>query len=911
MGELHTAQAYLRGRILRWLPVGSLAVEPAGGHDQTRSIDLDCGAGTGRSNMPVSRTRWELLALSSGDRLGPYEIVSPLGSGGMGAVYRAYDSRLDRIVAIKVLGASANAAQRRQRFQREMRAIAALNHPHICALYDVGLQDDLEFFVMEYLEGETLANRLLKGPLPIADALRHSVALADAVALAHRHGIVHRDIKPGNIMLTEAGIKLLDFGLAKLSRAAASLSEVPTQSSDITGAHTILGTLRYMAPEQLEGREADTRTDIFALGVVIYEMVTGQHAFSHPSDAGMISAILTQDPVPMVDRQPQTPDNFRFAIDVCLSKNPDDRWQSAHDLGRALTWIRESGPGAKPTPGLRWWQRHRHWLAAAVIVFVIAASVLAAPYMVGRAESRGLVLLPCAVIGGSEGDQAFCDGLNEAIAAKLGPLTLSNSLQTTTARDARASGITTAMDARRQFGAALVLQGSLLREGDKVRVSYDLIDATALRQLEGYTMSASSSDPFAIQDRLVAWAAGALALKLTDAERRALIDRDTKIALAREQYLQGYGYLTDSREPANVDRAIDRFTRALEIDGRYALGFAGLGRAYWQKYSVNSDPQWPSKAREACRQALEIDKHLSAAYVCLGMVSNGAGQYDAARTAYEKALEGDELSDEGLLGLAFAQEHLGDFSGAERTYQRAVDRRPRYWASRSWLANFYREQGRYREASEQLAQAVELTPDNASAWTSLGTTYLYMGRYEDAESAYRRSLALAPTFNAYQALGMTYYRMRRFDDAITVFEQARRLSNNYRGPGSLGRVYYWQGRKAEARALLDIAIQGLEHALEVNPKDVGAHLLLSEFHAKLGHQIEANAQLLAAGDVSSDPHKLLFGAIVHNHLGDRAEALDCLEKAAKKGLPKAELRAWVEFDNLRTDPRFQAILNGR
>jgi tetratricopeptide (TPR) repeat protein len=913
---LHTPWADSQRGMLRWLPVlSTLAAESARGRDHPGRIDLDCSAGGGRGNIPESLTRWQRVTLSSGGRLGPYEIVAPLGSGGMGAVYRAYDSRLNRIVAIKVLGASADAAQRRQRFQREMRAIAALNHPHICALYDVGLQEDVEFFVMEYLEGETLANRLVKGPLPMADALRHAAALADAVALAHRHGIVHRDIKPGNIMLTASGIKLLDFGLAKLSgttgkAVAAGLGDVPTQSSDITGAHTILGTLRYMAPEQLEGRDADARTDIFALGVVFYEMATGQRAFTHHSDAGMISAILTQDPVPMVDRQPQTPGNFQFAIDVCLAKNPDDRWQSAHDLARALAWIHESGPGTKPTPGLRWWQRHRRWLAAAVIVFVIVASVLAAPYLVGGAESRGLVLLPCAVIAGSEGDQAFCDGLNEAIAGKLAPLTLSNSLQTTTARDARVRGITTAAEARRQFGATLVLQGTLLREGDKVRVNYDLIDATALRQLHT-PFSEASSDPIAIQDRLVAWAAGALALKLTDAERRALIDRDTRKPLAREQYLQGYGYLTDPKEPANVDRAIDRFTRALEIDGRYALGFAGLGRAYWQKYSVNNDPQWPSKAGEACRQALEIDKHLSAAYVCLGMVSNGTGQYAAAKAAYEKALESDELSDEGLLGLAFAQERLGDFNAAEQTYRRAVDRRPHYWATRSWLANFYREQGRYKEAAEQLTKAVELTPDNASVWTFLGNTYLYMGRYQDAETAYRQSLALAQTFPAYQALGMTYYRMRQFDEAIPVFEQARRLSDNYRGPGSLGRVYYWKGRKAEARALFDVAIEGLEHALQVNPNDVGAHLLLAEFHAKLGHQVEANAQLLAAGDVSGDPHKLLFGAIVHNHLGDRAAALDWLEKAAKKGLPKAELRAWIELDNLRDDPRFQALLNGR
>jgi eukaryotic-like serine/threonine-protein kinase len=914
MGKyLHTSWAYSQGGTAAPLTAGRLGPRDgiARGRDHTGSIDVDYGAGG--SNMLAPLTQWQRVPLSPGARLGPYEIVAPLGSGGMGVVYRAHDSRLNRIVAIKVLGPSADAVNRRHRFQREMRAIATLNHPHICSLYDVGLQEDVEFFVMEYLEGETLANRLLKGPLPLADTLRHAAALADAVALAHRHGIVHRDIKPANIMLTASGVKLLDFGLAKLSAKAvlAGLGDEPTLSTDLTGAHTILGTLRYMAPEQLEGRDADARTDIFALGVVLYEMATGQRAFSHHSDAGMISAILTQDPVPMVDREPHTPRNFQFAVEVCLAKNPDDRWQSAHDLARALAWIRESGPGTKPTPGLRWWQRRRRWLAAAVIAFVTVAGVLAAPYLVGRAESRSLVLLPCTVIGGSESDQAFCDGLNEAIAGTLAPLTLANALQTTTAHDARARGITTAVDARRQFGATLVLQGTLLRESDKVRVTYDLVDATALRQLQGYTVSAASSEPFAIQDHLVEWAAGALALKLTDLERRTLIDHDTRNAIAREQYLQGYGYLTDSREPANVDRAIDRFTRALEIDRRYALGFAGLGRAYWQKYTINNDPQWPSKAREACRTALEIDQHLSAAQVCLGMVSNGSGQYAEARAAYKKALESNELSDEGLLGLAFAEEHLGDFDAAEQTYRRAVERRPHYWASRSWLANFYRDQGRYKEASEQLQQAVELTPDNASAWTSLGTNYLSMGSYQDAESAYRRSLALAPTFNAYQALGMTYYRMRRFDDAITVFEQARRLSDQYRGPGSLARVYYWQGRKAEARALFDVAIEGLEQALQVNPNDVNAHLLLAEFHAKLGHQTEAKAQLLAAGDVSSDPHKLLFGAIVHNHLGDRAAALDWLEKAARKGLPKAELLAWIEFDNLRNDPRFQALVGGR
>ena len=279
------------------------------------------------------------------------------------------------------------------------------------------------------------------------------------------------------------------------------------------------------------------------------------------------------------------------------------------------------------------------------------------------------------------------------------------------------------------------------------------------------------------------------------------------------------------------------------------------------------------------------------AHVCLGMVSNGSGQYAEARAAYKKALESDEFSDEGLLGLALPKNTWA-------TSTRQNERTDVQW-------NAGRTTGpaaRGSRTSIGIRAATKRPPSSSSKPSSSHPTTRAPGRHsvpiislwaatQTPSTTYRRSLALAPTFNAYQALGMTYYRMRRFDDAITVFEQARRLSDQYRGPGSLARVYYWQGRNAEARALFDVAIEGLEQALQVNPNDVNAHLLLAEFQAKLGHQTEATAQLLAAGDVSGDPHKLLFGAIVHNHLGNRAAALEWLEKASRKGLPKAELLA--------------------
>src|SRR5262245_14930310 len=287
------------------------------------------------------------MPLGPGTRLGPYKIVAPIGAGGMGEVYKAKDTRLDRTVAVKVLPSHVSSDPTlRERFEREARTIAALNHPHICTLYDVGHEADTDFLVLEYLEGQTLADRLTKGALPLDQALQLAIQIADALDKAHRAGIVHRDLKPGNIMLTKSGTKLLDFGLAKVTpavMAASGLSMAPTGASPVTMQGTILGTLQYMAPEQVEGREADARSDIFALGAIVYEMVTGQRAFSGKSQASVIAAILERQPPTMSTLQPLTPPLLDHIVRRCLAKDPDERWQSAADLMRDLKWVVEPG----------------------------------------------------------------------------------------------------------------------------------------------------------------------------------------------------------------------------------------------------------------------------------------------------------------------------------------------------------------------------------------------------------------------------------------------------------------------------------------------------------------------------------------------------------------------------------------
>ena len=357
------------------------------------------GPGTGRYNRPA-----QLMALPAGTRLGPYEILSLIGAGGMGEVYKARDTRLDRTVAIKILPDTfAGDPHFRERFDREARTISQLDHPHVCALYDVGEQGGTAFLVMQFLEGETLADRLAKGALPIDQAIKTGVEIASALDRAHRAGIVHRDLKPGNIMLTKTGARLLDFGLAKSTASVlADASSLPT-AANLTAEGTILGTFQYMAPEQIEGQNVDARTDIFAFGVVFYEMVTGRPAFTGKTRASLISSILKDTPRPIVEVQPLVPPLLDHIVSRCLAKDPDERWQSASDLTRELRWINEAAAAARVAAApvaTRAGRGRLILVVAAALAGLVAGSVattLAARFGSRRSPERGSEIMRVAV----------------------------------------------------------------------------------------------------------------------------------------------------------------------------------------------------------------------------------------------------------------------------------------------------------------------------------------------------------------------------------------------------------------------------------------------------------------------------------------------------------------------------------
>ena len=346
------------------------------------------------------------MTLAAATRLGPYEVLASVGAGGMGEVYRAKDTRLDREVALKILPAGlADNEQFRARFEREAKAVSSLNHPHICTLHDVGHQTvdghDVHYLVLELIEGESLADRLAKGPLPVELVIGHGIQIASALDAAHRHGIVHRDLKPGNIMLTKSGAKLLDFGLAKAEHtgAAAEVSTLPTREKPLTEHGTILGTFQYMAPEQLEGQEADARTDIFALGAVLHEMATAQKAFEGKSRTSLIAAIVSSHPAPISTVQPMCPPALDHVVRKCLEKDPEDRWQSAKDVMSELQWIAEGGSrvGVPVPVAIRRKTRERiSWIATAIAL--AAAIALGIGYVRRAPQARPVVkfLIPTA-----------------------------------------------------------------------------------------------------------------------------------------------------------------------------------------------------------------------------------------------------------------------------------------------------------------------------------------------------------------------------------------------------------------------------------------------------------------------------------------------------------------------------------
>ncbi len=868
----------------------------------------------------------------SGSVVGRFRISDRLGKGGMGEVYRAEDTKLKRTVALKRLAPALRAdSLYRHRFLEEAERASRFSDAHVAAVYDV-LEDQGEIFlILEYVEGQNLRQRL-RQPLSLDEFFTIAIQCAEALASAHKRGIVHCDIKPENIMLTSQGqVKILDFGVAKhLPRS--------DQSSTVDRAGTFAGTPAYMSPEVLLEQAPDGRADVFSLGVVAYEVLTGQHPFMALSFVATTDRIRRETPASIRIFNPSVPEDLEALVNKAMAKDPGHRYAGAQELLDDLRLVRDglSPTGltrALPSSGSKDNAKRSNtliWVGSVVALALALAGAyryiesnqklrragLTLPALNSTASSTPvqLAVLPFTPMSDDPGSKAFCNGLTETLTAKLTQLTGSYPLQVVPTSEVRTEGVTSVEQARKTFGVGLVLEGSLHGSGNQVRVTYTLVDATANRQVDAQTFDADVSDAFAVEDRVVDGTLRMLGLSVQTDDRVVLAAHGTSDPSAYDQFLRGRGYLLDYHKHENIDSAISAFNRALTLDTTYAEAWAGLGKAYRVGYEEGQGgSDWIEKARSACNQAVADAPKLAEGYACLGSVYAVKGEYDKAVAQLQTATSLDPTSDDAFRGLAEAYGKLNKPAEAEATYRKAINLRPQYWAGYSWLGVFFWQQGRYDDAAKVFKEVISLAPDNYRGYSDLGAMYVVKGQYADAIATLEKSVARRPNSAAYNNLGGAYFAMRKFDEAAHSFEEGLKIEkNNWLGWGNLGDAYYWApGKRSQAGDAYREAIRLVDEKLRDDPHNARMWALRATYEAMTDNKAEALASLQQAMSVEPVGSSVHFrAALVFNHFGDSDRTLQALRKATAAGLPGSMLSDTPDFDHLRADPRFQAILPG-
>jgi TolB-like protein/Flp pilus assembly protein TadD len=792
------------------------------------------------------------MPLAVGARLGPYEILGPLGAGGMGEVYRARDTRLGREVAIKVLpGDFARDQARIERFEREARLVASLSHPNILALHDFGEADGVLYAVTELLEGETLRQRLSSETLHPRKVIEVGAAVAEGLAAAHGKGIVHRDLKPDNIFLTSDGrVKILDFGLARTAEilSPASQTSAPTTPAP-TEPGTVMGTVGYMAPEQVRGHSADARSDIFAFGCVLYEMASGKRAFVAATPAETMAAILRDTPEPV--SQTRTVAGLDRMIGRCLEKNPDERFQSARDLAFTLREMSGASAALRNVSGAVVERRRRRfrasWLVAALALATAAALLLLLIIRrshgnlanSGRIES--LAVLPLANLSADPQQEYFADGMTDELITDLSQIGALRVSSRTSAMRYKATK-KSVPEIARELDVDAIVEGSVLRVGNRIRITAQLVRAATDKHLWASSYERDLRDVLALQGDVARAIADEVGVRLTPEEHSRLTRTKTVDPDAYEAYLKGQYHLTRSTA-SDTQKSLEYFQEAVAKQPDYARAWAGIAVAYERlagsAYTVLAPKEAFPKAKTAAMRAVTLDSGLSEPYAFLGWAS-----------------------------FVFDR----DWTTAEGQFRRAIRLNPNDASAHQNYSLLLVRMGRFDEAVREVKRRRELDPLSLGGSVDVGTVLHLARRDAEAIPWFRRVIEMDSSFpRAHWGLGLALVQERKYDGAITELRRAVDLSGGGGGVmlGSLGYACALANRRTEA---LEIA----ERLKETSK-----------------HQYVPPAAV----------------ALVYSGLGDREQAIRWLEKAEEVRDPWiTSLKIEPMFDPLRSDPRFVDLL---
>ena len=851
------------------------------------------------------------MTLQPGFRLGTYEILDMLGAGGMGVVYRARDRKLGRDVAIKVLPDDpAGDPGRVARFEREARMLAAVNHATIAAIYGAEEDGPNRYIVMELVEGETLAQRLATGPLAIPDALRIGSQIAEALEFAHEKGVLHRDLKPANIKITPEGkVKVLDFGLAKAMNLPPSgdMSRSPTIVMDDSRPGEIVGTPEFMSPEQARGKETDRRTDIWAFGCILYEMLSGHRAFTGETVPDALAAILDKEP-DWSKLPARTPQSVRELLTRCLEKDPGRRLRDAGDARLELeaTLAGLSGGGGVATIG----RRRNRKIAVAVAA---AAALAAAAFLLLRprpdaarpgAPARQLAVLPFRNLTGSPDGELWGLGMLETVSAKLANvpgLQVVTPRATVEAVDADPSFVRVAQ----RLGANTLLAGTLQRENERFRITYRIVDA------RGNQLAAAAIDGaelFALQDRVAD--SVVKDLRLRRGAQRTPTPSGLDSPAEQERYLQAIGLLRryDLRE--NIEKALRILQTLAEEKPNSALVQAAFARANLAMFDFTKERVWADRAIAASDAARELDPGLPEVDVTVGQTLFATGQSKEAIVALRRALAAQPGNVEALLSLGRASQTAGEQAAAEAAFRRAIELQPSF-AVFNQLGAWYYDFGRYAEAADLFRRASRTAPDSYWALSNLGGAEAMRCDFQAALAAFHRALELAPKDpTALSNLGMAQLWTGRPADAVASLERAlAEAPGNFMIAGNLGDAYRARGDADKADRAYARSIALARAQLDLNPRDTVARSYVATGLAKTGHLAEANQEMGRV--IALDPKEadLFSDAAIVAALGGRdAEAFSWLRKAVAAGYCRQTIAVQPDFARFRDNPEFRSIV---
>ncbi len=870
-----------------------------------------------------------------GSSIGPYLVVERLGAGGMGEVYLAFDTRLNRKVALKSLGtASAAEPGTHDRLLREARAAAGLAHPNIAAIHDIFETGSRPCIVMEYVQGESLAARVGRGPLPCEQALSIGIQLADALTHAHAAGVIHRDLKPANVMLGPDGTaKVLDFGLAKTR----DLETDPppdglTHEAARSQSGKISGTPAYMAPEQLLGSQATPQSDIYSLGVLLFELLTGHRPFAETDFVGLALSIVS-GPVPTVDAvAPGVPSEVSVAVARAMARDPARRFQSAEALGTELRRLQRTlceqptTTGRVPTlvarapRAFRVVPETRRGRAAAVaggVLVLVALAWVGTTLWRGRDATGSLPgpaappivgVLPLDNLSGNPLMDHVGIGISAALEASLAAIPALTVISGNETRRYLGRGGDLRKIAR-DLGATLLVNGSVLQAGPDLRFLLEVLKADgAVAWAEHF--EGPQGELIQLQRRAADALVAALRVSVTPAARQRLDRLPTSSVDAYTDYSIGKALLDRSDVSGNVGRAVQVFERAVSKDHGFALAYAGLGEACWASYQSTKDKAWVGRATQAIEEAIRLDPGNPEIRVSLAGVFLGTGKTAEAIAALRHAIAQRPNDDQAHRLLAGALAEKGSAEEALGEYQSAIAIRPDYYANHQALGNFYFRSGRLAEAAIAYQRATEVQPDSPNGFINLGATYQMLGDNQRALENYQRALTFGPDETAYSNIGAIHHSEGRYADAIRAYGDAIELApRNAITHRNLGDAYQRLGRRDQAVAEYRRAASLATEELAVNPRDARLLAERAVYEAKAGDIASAVRDSRAAVGLSPRDNDVLYRrAVVHALAGQTAEAVEWLERALARGCPRARAREDEDLEPIRGLAKVKAML---